>query len=81
MKKKFYKRIADEIHEQAGVRKEDIWISLVDSAREDWSFGDGKMQYAPNWIPTSSEGSFDTFSEGGPERHSDDIKDAGSNDR
>jgi 4-oxalocrotonate tautomerase len=29
------------------VRKEDIWISLVDSAREDWSFGNGEMQYAP----------------------------------
>ena len=47
VKKKFYKRIADEIHERAHVRKEDIWISLVDSAREDWSFGNGDMQYAP----------------------------------
>ena len=47
VKKKFYTRIADEIHERAHVRKEDIWISLVDSAREDWSFGNGEMQYAP----------------------------------
>jgi 4-oxalocrotonate tautomerase len=47
VKKKFYKRVADEIHERAHVRKEDIWISLVDSAREDWSFGNGEMQYAP----------------------------------
>ena len=47
VKKKFYKQIADEIHERAHVRKEDIWISLVDSAREDWSFGNGEMQYAP----------------------------------
>ena len=47
VKKKFYKRIADEIHEKGKVRKEDIWISLVDSAREDWSFGNGEMQYAP----------------------------------
>jgi hypothetical protein len=29
------------------VRKEDIWINLVDTNREDWSFGDGEMQYAP----------------------------------
>jgi hypothetical protein len=29
------------------VRKEDVWISLVDSRREDWSFGNGDMQYAP----------------------------------
>ena len=46
-KKKFYRRIADEIHERAGVRKEDVWINLVDDAREDWSFGNGVMQYAP----------------------------------
>ena len=47
VKKKFYKRIADEIHARAGVRKEDVWINLVDDAREDWSFGNGEMQYAP----------------------------------
>jgi 4-oxalocrotonate tautomerase len=47
VKKRFYRRIADEIHARAGVRKEDVWISLVDSGREDWSFGNGDMQYAP----------------------------------
>jgi 4-oxalocrotonate tautomerase len=47
VKKKFYQRIPDEVHERAHVRKEDICISLVDSAREDWSFGNGEMQYAP----------------------------------
>jgi 4-oxalocrotonate tautomerase len=47
VKKRFYRRIADEIHERAGVRKEDVWINLVDSNREDWSFGNGEMQYAP----------------------------------
>jgi 4-oxalocrotonate tautomerase len=47
VKKKFYRRIADEIHEKANVRKEDIWINLVDTNREDWSFGNGEMQYAP----------------------------------
>jgi 4-oxalocrotonate tautomerase len=47
VKKKFFHRIADEIHEKAHVRKEDIWINLVDTNREDWSFGDGEMQYAP----------------------------------
>jgi 4-oxalocrotonate tautomerase len=48
VKKKFYKRIADEIHNRAGVRKEDIFITLVDNAREDWSFGHGELQYTPN---------------------------------
>lgn len=47
VKKKFYRQIADEIHEKGGVRKQDVWISLVDSSREDWSFGNGEMQYAP----------------------------------
>ena len=47
VKKRFYRRIADEIHGKAGVRKEDVWINLVDDGREDWSFGNGDMQYAP----------------------------------
>ncbi|HZE44655.1 MAG TPA: tautomerase family protein, partial [Steroidobacteraceae bacterium] len=44
IKKKFYRQIADEIHEKGGVRKQDVWINLVDSSREDWSFGNGEMQ-------------------------------------
>ncbi|WP_144150615.1 tautomerase family protein [Paraburkholderia sp. BCC1885] len=47
IKKAFYRAVADSIHTRAGVRKEDVWISLVDVAREDWSFGNGEMQYAP----------------------------------
>ncbi|WP_299715712.1 tautomerase family protein [Tardiphaga sp.] len=47
MKKLFYRKIADELHEKLGVRREDVWINLIDSAREDWSFGNGDMQYAP----------------------------------
>jgi hypothetical protein len=33
VKKRFYKRIAHEIHEQTGVQKEDVWINLVDDAK------------------------------------------------
>jgi 4-oxalocrotonate tautomerase len=47
VKKKFYRQIADEIHEKGGVRRQDVWINLVDTGREDWSFGNGEMQYAP----------------------------------
>lgn len=47
VKKAFYKAIADGIHEKTGIRKEDVWINLVDVNREDWSFGGGEMQYAP----------------------------------
>jgi 4-oxalocrotonate tautomerase len=47
VKKNFFRKIAHEIHELAGIRKEDIWISLVEANPEDWSFGNGEMQYAP----------------------------------
>ena len=47
VKKAFYRKIADDLHARAGVRKQDVFISLIDSAREDWSFGNGEMQYAP----------------------------------
>jgi 4-oxalocrotonate tautomerase len=47
VKKAFYKKVADDISAKGKVRKEDIFISLVDSGREDWSFGKGEMQYAP----------------------------------
>ncbi|CAM2158000.1 tautomerase family protein [Paraburkholderia tropica] len=47
VKKAFYKAIADGVHAKTGMRKQDIWISLIDVARVDWSFGNGEMQYAP----------------------------------
>src|SRR5580700_5682728 len=47
VKKNFFRRVANEIHEKGGVRKEDVWINLVDTRREDWSFGNGEMQYGP----------------------------------
>jgi len=48
VKKAFYKAIAEGIHEKTGLRKEDVWINLIDVKREDWSFGNGEMQYAPS---------------------------------
>lgn len=47
VKKAFYAAIAENIHAKTGLRKQDIWINLVDVARENWSFGNGEMQYAP----------------------------------
>ena len=47
VKKAFYRNIADTLNEKVSIRKEDVWINLVDCAREDWSFGNGDMQYAP----------------------------------
>jgi 4-oxalocrotonate tautomerase len=30
-----------------GVRREDVFISLVEVKKENWSFGNGEAQYAP----------------------------------
>jgi phenylpyruvate tautomerase PptA (4-oxalocrotonate tautomerase family) len=46
VKKRFYQKVADGLHARAKVRKDDVFISLVDSKREDWSFGNGE-QYTP----------------------------------
>ena len=46
MKKAFFKRIADDLHAQLNVRREDIVINLVEVAKENWSFGGGIAQYA-----------------------------------
>ncbi|WP_424628028.1 tautomerase family protein [Bradyrhizobium sp. SYSU BS000235] len=45
MKKAFYKRIADDLHEQLKIRREDVIINLVEVAKENWSFGNGIAQY------------------------------------
>lgn len=47
VKRALYQAIADGIHARTGLRKEDIWINLVEVNREDWSFGNGEMQYVP----------------------------------
>ena len=47
VKKAFYKAVAEGISSKAGIRIQDVFISLIDVAREDWSFGNGEMQYAP----------------------------------
>jgi len=46
MKKAFFKRIADDLHAQLNVRREDVVINLVEVAKENWSFGGGIAQYA-----------------------------------
>lgn len=46
MKKAFFKRIADDIHAQLKVPRDDVVINLVEVAKENWSFGGGIAQYA-----------------------------------
>lgn len=38
--------IADGLHERVGLRREDVFISLVQVRKENWSFGNGLAQYA-----------------------------------
>jgi phenylpyruvate tautomerase PptA (4-oxalocrotonate tautomerase family) len=46
MKKALYKRVAELLAQEAGVRKEDVLINLVEVPKENWSFGNGEAQYA-----------------------------------
>jgi 4-oxalocrotonate tautomerase len=45
MKQGFYKAVADALHKQLKVRREDVFINLVEVAKENWSFGNGEAQY------------------------------------
>jgi hypothetical protein len=38
----FFRQMADELNRRLGVRREDVFISLVFIDREDWSFGNGE---------------------------------------
>lgn len=46
LKKAFYQAVADNLHQRTGVRKEDVFINLVEVPKENWSFGNGLAQYA-----------------------------------
>ncbi|HEX2698423.1 MAG TPA: tautomerase family protein [Anaerolineales bacterium] len=46
LKKALYKRLAERLHNELEVRMEDIFISLVEVKKENWSFGNGEAQYA-----------------------------------
>jgi phenylpyruvate tautomerase PptA (4-oxalocrotonate tautomerase family) len=44
LKKAFYRRVANDLAE-LGLRKQDVVINLVEVPKENWSFGNGEMQY------------------------------------
>ena len=45
MKQTLYKRIADDLHAQLKIRREDVFINVVEVVKENWSFGNGVAQY------------------------------------
>jgi 4-oxalocrotonate tautomerase len=45
-KKALFARIAELLSQNPGLRKQDIFINLVEVPKENWSFGNGIAQYA-----------------------------------
>lgn len=46
LKKSFYKTLAERLNKELNVRMEDVFVSLVEVKKENWSFGNGIAQYA-----------------------------------
>ena len=46
LKKLLYQTLAERLHRELDVRREDVFISLVEVKKENWSFGNGRAQYA-----------------------------------
>ena len=46
-KRALYRGIASNLEAAVGLRPQDVWINLVEVARQDWSFGNGEASYAP----------------------------------
>jgi len=45
-KKALFRRIAELLGESPGVRPEDVFVNIVDAAKENWSVGHGLAQFA-----------------------------------
>jgi phenylpyruvate tautomerase PptA (4-oxalocrotonate tautomerase family) len=45
-KQALYKAIANGLHAAVGLRREDVFINLIEVKKENWSFGNGIAQYA-----------------------------------
>ena len=45
-KRKLYREVTERLVRECQVRPEDVFINLIESAAENWSFGNGLAQYA-----------------------------------
>jgi len=45
-KKALFQRIADLLGESPGIRPQDVFVNIIDSAKENWSVGHGLAQFA-----------------------------------
>jgi phenylpyruvate tautomerase PptA (4-oxalocrotonate tautomerase family) len=46
LKKKLFEAIVEALAASPGIRREDVFINLVEVVKENWSFGNGIAQYA-----------------------------------
>ncbi len=47
VKQALYAALAENLARDPGLRPDDLLVSLVEVARENWSFGGGRMSYPP----------------------------------
>jgi 4-oxalocrotonate tautomerase len=45
-KKALYRALVGRLQQKPGLRPQDVFINLVEVAKENWSFGNGEAQYA-----------------------------------
>jgi 4-oxalocrotonate tautomerase len=45
-KQALFRAIADGLHATIGLRREDVFVNLIEVTKESWSFGNGIAQYA-----------------------------------
>jgi 4-oxalocrotonate tautomerase len=45
-KKSLFRRIAELLGESPGIRAEDVFVNILDAAKENWSVGHGLAQFA-----------------------------------
>ncbi|MEC5217289.1 4-oxalocrotonate tautomerase [Actimicrobium sp. GrIS 1.19] len=45
LKKAYFRALADGLQERVGLRREDVFINLVEVKKENWSLGNGEAQY------------------------------------
>jgi phenylpyruvate tautomerase PptA (4-oxalocrotonate tautomerase family) len=53
LKRALYRAIAARLGASVQLKPEDVWINLVETAKENWSFGNGLASYAPEEAVTA----------------------------
>lgn len=53
-KRALYRRITENLGKAVGLVPGNVWINLVEVAKENWSFGNGIASYAPAEVPVAA---------------------------